>query len=64
VAEKTGFFYPKTYFEPIFFLSKTLRKHSRNLVEPIYGLQKHEKIAPKPKINPKLKKLSSSDIFL
>jgi hypothetical protein len=60
VAEKTGFFYPKTYFEPIFFYPK----HSRNLFEPINGLQKHEKIAPKPKINPKLKKLSSSDIFL
>jgi hypothetical protein len=57
VAEKTWFFYPKTHFEPKFFLSKTLRKHSRNLVEPINGLQKYQKIAPKPKINPKLKKL-------
>jgi len=57
VAEKTWFFYPKTHFEPNFFLSKTLRKHSRNLVEPINGLQKYQKIAPKPKINPKLKKL-------
>ena len=43
------FFTKKTHFQPFFFLSKTLRKHYRNLVKPINGIQKCNKQPQNPK---------------
>jgi len=47
-----------TDFKTMIFWSKTFKKYSKNLGKPTCNLQKHKRLASKPKINPKIKKKS------
>ena len=49
-----------TDFKTMIFWSKTFKKYSKNLGKPTCNLQKHKRLASKPKINPKTKKIFMS----